>query len=120
MPDHLETREDDWKILDGDEILRKSNEGKKAIRRLFKTHGERKYKVGHMFFSKERIHPLSEWHFVFFEINETDNRNNHWVLGAHVHIVNYLWPNLNCQEIWSDFVQGRVFPKIKLHVSYCK
>ena len=118
VPEHLETRVDDWGILDADETTKKSSEGKKAIRRLFKSHGQRKYKVGHMFVSKELTHPLSEWHFVFFEINEINNHDNHWVLGAHFHIVNHHWPNLYCQEIWTDFVQNKVFPKTKLHVGY--
>jgi hypothetical protein len=91
--------------------------GQSAIRRLFKAHGKRQYRVGHMFFSREVAHPLSEWHFVFFETKELKADGNHWEGGAHVHITNYLWPNLYCQTLWEQFVLRREFPKTKLHLA---
>jgi hypothetical protein len=118
VPEHLEVRDEDWKILDVQKEAEQSTKREKTFRRLFKSHGQRKYKVGHMFISKELSHPLSEWHFVFFEINELKDKNNHWMIGSHFHIVNYLWTNMYCQDIWNDFIQNKVFPSTKLHVSY--
>lgn len=96
VPSELEERKDDWKILNSDKKTQSSNEGQKAFNRLFKAHGKKQYRVGHMFVSKELAHPNHEWHFVFFEINELYTKNNHWGRGQHVHITNYLWPNLYC------------------------
>ena len=117
VPPELEEKEDDWKILGASRELHTSKDGQKAIRRLFKAHGKRQYRVGHMFFSKELTHPLSTWHFVFFELNELRAKGNHWEKGPHVHITNHLWPNIYCQSIWEAFILRKEFPQAKLHLS---
>jgi hypothetical protein len=117
VPAELEEKSDDWKILNADAATQATKQGQKALRRLFKAHGKGQYRVGHMFFSKEFVHPIGEWHFVFFEVNELRVRDNHWEMGPHVHITNYLWPNLYCQPIWEQFVLNREFPQAKLHLS---
>lgn len=118
VPDFLAVREEDWNVLSAGSAATSSKDGQKALRRLFKSHGQRKFRVGHMFLSKELQHPIKEWHFVFFEIDELYRRNNHWQAGPHVHITNYLWPDLYCQQIWEDFVARRTFPDSKLHLSF--
>ena len=118
VPDNLVTRDEDWTVLNADAATMRSKESQKALRRLFKSHGQRKYKVGHMFISKEMQHPIKEWHFIFFEIEELHTRNNHWQVGSHVHITNYLWPNIYCQQLWEDFIERRSFPSSKLHLSF--
>ena len=117
VPDELKEREDDWKILGAGREAQASKEGQSALRRLFKSHGKRQYRVGHMFFSKEFAPPLKYWHFIFFETNELCANNNHWKMGPHVHITNHLWPNLYCQTIWDAFVLRKEFPSSKLHLS---
>ena len=117
VPPELKEKDEDWNILNADTALQATKKGQKALRRLFKSHGKRQYRVGHMFMSKELAHPIREWHFVFFEVNELRARNNHWVMGPHVHLTNYLWPNLYCQQIWEQFVLNKEFPKAKLHLS---
>jgi hypothetical protein len=118
VPDALVGRDEDWDVLNGDASTIGSKEGQKALRRLFKSHGQRKYKVGHMFISKELQHPIKEWHFIFFEIEELYIRNNHWEAGPHVHITNHLWPGLYCQQVWEDFIVRRKFPSSKLHLAF--
>jgi hypothetical protein len=117
VPPDVETKEEDWKILDADRTTQATKEGQQAFRRLFKSHGMRQYRVGHMFFTKEISHPSQEWHFVFFELNELKAKHNHWEFGPHVHLSNYLWPNLSCQKIWKEFLLTKAFPKAKLHLS---
>ena len=118
VPEHLKERETDEEIFSAPREIQASKQGQAAFRRLFKAHGQRKYNIGHMFISKEISHPISEWHFVFWEVQELDARNNHWVGGTHVHITNYLWPNLYCQDVWEDFINRNRFPSSKLHVSF--
>jgi len=118
VPDHLVETDKDLAVLDADRDFQQSKQGQASLRKLFKSHGERKYKVGHMFISKEKQHPVDEWHFVFFETRELTARDNHWQGGPHVHITNYLWPNLYCQPIWEDFVLRRNFPSAKLHLAF--
>jgi hypothetical protein len=117
VPPELETKEEDWKVLRASKEVQASKDGQKAIRRLFKSHGKRQYRVGHMFFSREQSHPISIWHFLFFETNELRTKDNHWAMGPHVHITNHLWPNLYCQSIWDAFIQRKEFPQSKLHLS---
>lgn len=117
VPPDLEVRDEDFAILDSSNDVRKTKESKKAFRRLFKDHAQRKYCVGHMFFSKELKQPFKEWHFIFFDLKELDDKNNHWKMGPHVHITNYLWPNYHCQHIWNSFVAQRQFPESKLHLA---
>ena len=117
VPDELKERENDWTILNGGRQEQASKSGQKALRRLFKSHGKRQYRVGHMFFASASSPPIREWHFVFFEVNELRTKHNHWEMGPHVHITNYLWPNLDCQSIWAEFVVKNAFPTTKLHLS---
>lgn len=118
VPEHLEACENDFKILNSSRKVLVSNDGQKAIRRLFKTHGQRKYRVAHLFFSREIQHPLDEWHMVFFEMDELSDRDNHWCGGPHVHITNYFWPNLYCQDLWDAFLTRKEFPSTKLHLAF--
>ncbi|MBM4208622.1 MAG: hypothetical protein FJ190_11665 [Gammaproteobacteria bacterium] len=118
VPPHLETRDEDWTVLNSRNASERTPDENRVIRRIFKTHAERKYRVGHMFFSKELSHPIKEWHFAFFELDELEDLGNHWVNSSHIHFVNCLWPKLYCQDIWNDFVLHKRFPSAKLHVKY--
>jgi hypothetical protein len=118
VPDHLMETDQDLAVLKADKAFQQSKQGQVSLRKVLKDHGERKYKVGHMFVSKELQHPIKEWHFVCFEIKELTARANHWQGGPHVHITNHLWPNLYCQPIWEDFVHRKIFPSSKLHLSF--
>src|ERR1035437_7883724 len=53
VPPELEEKPDDWKILKSGSAAHASKEGQKALCRLFKSHGKRQVRIGHMFFSKE-------------------------------------------------------------------
>jgi hypothetical protein len=117
VPPELEEKPEDWKILHSDPSVHASKEGQKALRRLFKSHGKRQLRIGHMFFSREITHPIREWHFIFWEVSELHVRDNHWEMGPHVHITNYLWPQLYCQTLWEQFIKHNEFPKSKLHLS---
>lgn len=118
VPDHLVETDSDLAVLDASREFQQSKQGQASLTKLFKSHGQRKYKVGHMFISKEPQHPFSEWHFVFFETRELAAKDNHWVGGPHVHIANYLWPRLYCQPVWEDFILRRSFPRSNHHLSF--
>jgi hypothetical protein len=44
--------------------------------------------------------------------------DSHWVHGAHIHFVNWLWPGLTGQRVWETFANEK--PKFRgaLHVRY--
>jgi hypothetical protein len=118
VPTELQQQEGDWEVFEGACQNQTSKQRQKAVTRLFKLHGKRQIRVGHMFISKEITHPIREWHFVFFEIKELYDKDSHWVNGSHVHITNHLWPNLYCQTIWENFILRKEFPASKFHLSY--
>lgn len=120
VPDHLETTEEDFDILNQSREIQQSKKGKKSFTRLFKTHGQRKYKIGHLFYEKNNGQEGKVWHFIFYEMSELKEINNHWVGGSHFHIVNYLWPNINIHKVWHDFIHNKEYPSTKLHVKYQK
>ncbi|HGU0846748.1 TPA: hypothetical protein ACM6YQ_000780, partial [Escherichia coli] len=59
-----------------------------------------------------------EWHFIFFNINELKDKNNHWSQGAHIHLVNYLFTGVSVQGVWDDFIKYNTTPSAKLHIKY--
>jgi hypothetical protein len=117
VPEDVQTREEDWDVLNAPPSELNLMESKKSLRRLFKMHGMRKYIVGHLFIESDKTHN-PEWHFIFFEINELKDRNNHWSEGAHVHLVNHLFPSINVQDVWSDFIKNKKTPSSKLHIRF--
>lgn len=117
LPDDVKIREEDWDILNSTQVEINSIQGEKAIRRLFKMHDLRKYIVGHLFLEKNAIES-PEWHFIFFNINELKDKNNHWSQGAHIHLVNYLFTGVSVQGVWDDFINYNTTPSAKLHIKY--
>ena len=118
VPEHLETTEEDFAILNAPKEVQQSPKGQSSFTRLFKAHSQRKYRVGHMFYEKSASDADAEWHFIFFELNELEHKNNHWVGGPHFHMVNYLWPNISPNDVWHNFAAKKEYPNTKLHIRY--
>jgi hypothetical protein len=90
-------------------------DARKAVRKIFQLFEERRWLVGHMFFTPD----VSEWHFVYFDQRDTEyERPNHWKGGPHIHFVNWLWSNLEPEAVWSEFIRNRKPPGGALHVRY--
>ena len=118
VPEHLETTDEDFNItLQSKEII-SSPKGQKSLNRLFKSHGERKIRIGHLFYERPSNKRAVEWHFIFFDMDELKENDNHWVGGSHIHISNYLWPELNIEKTWREFTKDRKFPNAKMHIKY--
>jgi hypothetical protein len=84
---------------------------RKAVRKLRNL--SRSWSAGHMFYTPD----LHEWHFFAFDGRDQDSSNaNHWAHGAHVHFVNWLWPHLQPEVLWSQFVSSRKKPGGSLHI----
>jgi hypothetical protein len=84
---------------------------RKALRKLREL--TRSWSAGHMFYTAG----LYEWHFFAFDARDQDPSNaNHWTHGAHVHFVNWLWPRLDPDEMWTAFVKNGTKPGAALHI----
>lgn len=87
----------------------------KTVRKLGALFEKRHWLVGHMFYTAG----LHEWHFCYFDQRDTEaQRKNHWERGAHIHFVNWLWPNLEPRSLWADFVSQNKPPGGALHIRY--
>lgn len=88
--------------------------GRKAARKVFALFDQRRWLVGHMFFTLG----LHEWHFFYFDQRDMAENANHWKGGPHIHLVNWLWPNLDPRSVWRDFVSTNQAPPQALHLRY--
>lgn len=86
----------------------------RAIRKIFALQDQRRCLSGHMFFTPSWY----EWHFFYFDQRDLAEDDNHWEGGPHVHLVNWLWPNLDGRSVWCDFVRNKEVPRQALHLRY--
>ena len=115
VPEHLTPQEHWGRTIASNRGGRLTPAAQKVVNKIGSLFVQRRYLVGHMFYTPD----LREWHFVYFDQRDVEARNrNHWKRGVHVHFVNWLWPNLDPQVVWSDFVQKRKPPGGALHVRY--
>ena len=89
-------------------------DGRKAARKVFALFDERRWLVGHMFFTAG----MQKWHFFYFDQRDMAENANHWKGGPHIHLVNWLWPNLDPHSVWRDFVGENRPPSQALHIRY--
>jgi hypothetical protein len=88
---------------------------KKVVNKIGSLFEQRRWLVGHMFYTAS----LYEWHFIYFDQRDTEARRpNHWKRGAHIHLVNWMWPNLDPKTVWKEFVENRKPPGGALHIRY--
>lgn len=86
----------------------------KAVSKLAHAFEERRYLVGHMFFTPDK----SKWHFFCFDQRDLNTKGNHWEHGSHVHFVNWLWPNFTADTVWRDFTIDDDRPGSDLHLRF--
>jgi len=86
----------------------------KAIRKIGQMFKDRRYLVGHIFY----VPDLTEWHFFQFDQRDLEDEENHWKEGAHIHFLNWLWPNYDAKTLWENFKSGKAKMNDSLHVRY--
>jgi hypothetical protein len=94
--------------------LLSSGDIKKAVGITNGIFGSRRLSFAHLF-EKE-----SEWHIFYFDHRDiSEDAENHWKFGAHIHFVNHLWANLKKDEVW-DSLAGRSNKAYGAHIRYKK
>jgi hypothetical protein len=92
--------------------LRSGGEIGKVLGILNGVFDQRRLATAHMF---ETEH---EWHVFYFDNRDLEEApKSHWVHGPHVHFVNYLWSNLNREEVWASLAR-RANRAYGLHVRF--
>lgn len=114
-PEHLHPTDEDLAALATNPVGALRPGAQKALRKIGQIFKDRRHLVGHIFY----VPDSPEWHFFQFDQRDIeDARANHWKEGAHVHFLNWLWPNYHGMTLWRNFTSGRVKLNDSLHVRY--
>jgi hypothetical protein len=115
VPEHLLPSESEHKALSDNSPGLLTPEAAKAVSKMSQIFTERRYLVGHIFYTPS----LSEWHFFCFDQRDLeDERPNHWKEGPHVHFINWLWPGQDAKSVWSNFVGENQRPGSVIHLRF--
>ena len=142
VPKHLVPTDASLGAVSRNSVGPLDREGRKAARKIFALFDERRWLVGHILEGARRATggrdpattspevpatvqrrrfsaDMHEWHFFCpFDQRDTAARANHWKGGSHIHLVNWLWPNLDLRSVWRDFVRKNERPPQALHLRY--
>jgi hypothetical protein len=115
VPEHLNPSQNELdslsKRIPGSPL---TGDARKLFRKLSQTFEDRRFLVGHLFFDTD----LSHWHFFYFDQRDSTARGNHWRHGAHLHFLNYLWPNRSVDSVWKEFTTGNPNMKDSIHIRF--
>jgi hypothetical protein len=115
VPEHLYLSDKDSAALAANPLGRLQPDAQKAVKKISQMFKDRRYLVGHIFYLPD----LSKWHFFQFDQRDLeDERRNHWKEGAHIHFLNWLWPNYEPKTLWANFTSGKAKMNDALHVRY--
>ena len=115
MPAHLHPNE-----VEGDAIAEngvgtfRSREARKFASKVFQLFREQRSLAAHLFYTQNRTY----WHLFYFDNRDTEEEQNHWKHGAHIHYVSHLWPELSMEAAWSQVTSGELKFANKLHIRY--
>lgn len=115
LPSHLHpsTAEGDAIAVNGVGEFR-SREARKFASKIFQLFREQRSVADHLFYTPNH----NFWHLFYFDNRDTDESNNHWKHGAHIHYVSDLWPELTMESAWSRVLSGELGFANKLHIRY--
>ena len=115
LPSHLHpsSAEKDAIAANGVGYFR-SREARKFNSKVFQLFREQRSIAAHLFYTP--CHKF--WHLFYFDNRDTDEAENHWKHGAHVHYVSDLWPELTMESAWSQVLRGELRFASKLHIRY--
>ena len=92
----------------------RSREAKKFVSKMFQLIHERRMLSAHLLYT-----PNSEyWHLFYFDNRDTEEKNNHWKKGPHIHYVSDLWSGLSLAEAWSQVTTGHASFPNKIHLRF--
>ena len=115
QPEDAQLTDDDLAALAKNPVGPLQGPAQKTVRKIGHLFNVRRYLVGHIFYTED----LSEWHFFQFDQRDLENaRPNHWKEGAHIHFINWLWPNHDAITLWKNFTSGKAKMNDSLHVRF--
>lgn len=92
----------------------KTREARKFGSKIFQLFHERRMFAAHLFYTSNHKY----WHLLYFDNRDTQDSQNHWKHGPHIHYISDLWGKLSLQEAWSQITSGHVSIPSKVHIKY--
>jgi hypothetical protein len=114
VPPHLNITEGDKAAVVANGAGPAGRDARRFMNKISAIFEERRLLSGHMFYTED----LSDWHLLYFDQRDTSSRGNHWDEGAHIHLINHLWPNLKAQHVWDQFCSGNPRMKGAYHIRF--
>ena len=115
VPEHLVPSDSEIQALENTPAgTLLTGDAEKAVRKMSQSFKERRYLVGHMFFTPD----YAKWHLFCFDQRDLDTEGNHWKEGSHVHFINWLWPRQDAKSVWSNFVTEDQRPGGAIHLRF--
>jgi hypothetical protein len=115
IPRHLVPSEADRLALSANGPGPLSPAARKTLGKVTKWQKDGRTLGGHMFTSAD----AGMWHVMFLDEHDlTDGSESHWVGGAHIHFVNWLWSGLDLNLVWSSFIHEDRRPSAGFHIRY--
>ena len=114
VSEHLIPTDEDNHALRNNGVGLLKDRAKKWASKVDQLFIERRFLTGHMFFTES----FDYWHFFYFDQRDLATYNNHWEYGAHIHLINWLWPEYTAESIWKQFTNGNPIMKGSLHIKY--
>jgi hypothetical protein len=117
LPEHLRSSTSALQSLHENGVGPLNDEEQKTVRKITQLLTQRRYLVGHIFY-----HPdFTRWHFFYFDQRDIEeSESNHWEYGSHIHVINWLWPGLSAQDLWTKFVTGNTPPSGSFHIKFIR
>lgn len=113
VPKHLSPKDNEFRALGRVSAGQKlTGDAKKFVNKVSQIFKERRLISVHVFYNN------TKWHLFYFDLDDIDERNNHWKHGPHIHFVNYLWPNLDINNLFGLFDKVESSAAGKLHIRY--
>ena len=113
VPKHLPPKDNESKALAGASVGQKlTGDAMKYLNKVSQIFRERRLLSAHVFYNN------TKWHLFYFDLDDIDEGDNHWTHGSHIHFVNYLWPNLDINNLCGLFDKAESRAAGKLHIRY--
>lgn len=116
-PEHLNPTDEDRAAFAANGVGKLSKEARKFTNKIDQMFEQRRLFCGHMFLPLEWP---GHWHLFYFDQRDTDQRNNHWEHGSHLHLMNMVTHPRLSPEALAQKLDAEVRPKLggTIHIRF--
>lgn len=114
QPEHLLPADCNFEALREAEVGEPLAAVGKFSRKIEQLFTDRRFLVGHLFHTSD----YKYWQFFYFDQRDMAEFDNHWTGGAHIHLVNDLWPGLSAKDVVDGFMAEKPRMPTSLHIRF--